>query len=65
MKRQFPLAMVFIFGFLMIVQYFIPHEDSEWVNKFFMDWMMIIGVFALALGIWHCGIGSNLRNYLI
>jgi len=52
MKRQLPLAMVFIFGFLMIIQYFIPHEHSEWVNAFFMDWMMIIGVFALALGIW-------------
>ncbi|MFH2035384.1 MAG: hypothetical protein ABIJ45_03190 [Candidatus Zixiibacteriota bacterium] len=52
MKRQLPLAMVFIFGFAMIIQYFIPHQASEWVNAFFMDWMMIIGVFALALGIW-------------
>ncbi len=52
MKRQLPLAMVFIFGFLMIIQYFIPHEYSEWVNAFLMDWMMIIGVFALALGLW-------------
>ncbi len=52
MKRQLPLALVFIFGFVMIIQYFVPHEKSEWVNAFFMDWMMIIGVFALALGIW-------------
>lgn len=52
MKRQLPLALVFIFGFAMIIQYFIPHEKSEWVNAFLMDWMMIIGVFALALGIW-------------
>jgi hypothetical protein len=52
MKRQFPLALVFIFGIAMIIQYFIPHEKSEWVNAFLMDWMMIIGVFALALGIW-------------
>ena len=52
MKRQLPLMMVFVFGFAMIIQYFIPHQASEWVNAFFMDWMMIIGVFALALGIW-------------
>lgn len=52
MKRQLPLAMVFIFGFAMIIQYFIPHQKSEWLNAFLMDWMMIIGVFALALGIW-------------
>jgi hypothetical protein len=52
MKRQLPLALVFIFGFAMIIQYFIPHQASEWVNAFLMDWMMIIGVFALALGIW-------------
>lgn len=44
--------MVFVFGFAMIIQYFIPHQASEWVNAFLMDWMMIIGVFALALGIW-------------
>lgn len=44
--------MVFIFGFAMIIQYYIPHQASEWVNAFLMDWMMIIGVFALALGIW-------------
>ena len=42
MKRQLPLAMVFIFGFAMIIQYFIPHQKSEWVNAFLMDWMMII-----------------------
>lgn len=52
MKRQIPLMMVFIFGILMIIQYFIPHEYSEWVNAFFMDWIIIIGIFALALGIW-------------
>jgi len=44
--------MVFVSGFAMIIQYFIPHQASEWVNAFLMDWMMIIGVFALALGIW-------------
>jgi len=52
MKRQVPLALVFIFGIFMIIQYFIPHEKSEWVYEFFLDWIYIIGIFALALGIW-------------
>jgi len=52
MKRQIPLALVFIFGIFMIFQYFVPHEASEWVYEFFLDWIYIIGIFALALGIW-------------
>jgi len=52
MKRQLPLALVFIFGIFMIIQYFVPHESSEWVFEFLLDWIYIIGIFALALGIW-------------
>jgi len=52
MKRQFPLFLVFIFGLFMIFQYFVPHEKSEWVYEFLLDWIIIIGIFALALGIW-------------
>ncbi len=52
MKRQLPLAFVFIFGIFMIIQYFVPHESSEWIFEFLLDWIYIIGIFALALGIW-------------
>ncbi|MCP4705469.1 MAG: hypothetical protein GY865_12780 [candidate division Zixibacteria bacterium] len=52
MKRQLPLALVFIFGVFMIFQYFVPHELSETVFEFLLDWVYIIGIFALALGIW-------------
>jgi hypothetical protein len=53
MKRQLPFVLVFIFGAFMAVQYFIPHGSSEWVYEFFaLDWVPIIGIFALALGIW-------------
>lgn len=52
MKRQIPFALVFIFGFFTIFQYFVPHESSEWVYEFLLDWILIIGIFALALGIW-------------
>jgi len=52
MKRQLPLALVFLFGVFMIFQYFVPHEKSEYVYEFLLDWIYIIGIFALALGIW-------------
>ncbi len=52
MKRQIPFALVFIFGSFMIFQYFVPHELSEWIYEFLLDWIIIIGIFALALGIW-------------
>ncbi len=52
MKRQIPLMLVFVFGIFMIFQYFVPHESSEWIYEFFLDWIYIIGIFALALGIW-------------
>lgn len=52
MKRQIPFVLVFIFGLFMIFQYFVPHENSEWVYEFLLDWIYIIGILALALGIW-------------
>ena len=52
MKRQLPFVLVFVFGFFMIFQYFVPHESSEWVYEFLLDWILVIGIFALALGIW-------------
>jgi hypothetical protein len=36
----------------MIFQYFVPHERSEFVYEFLLDWLTIIGGFAMALGIW-------------
>ena len=52
MKRQVPFVLVFVFGLFMIFQYFVPHENSEWVYEFLLDWIYIIGILALALGIW-------------
>jgi hypothetical protein len=52
MKRQVPLVLVFVFGIFCIFQYFVPHESSEWIYEFLLDWIYIIGIFALALGIW-------------
>ncbi len=52
MKRQLPFLLVFLFGAFMVFQYYVPHESSEFVYEFLLDWVMIIGIFALALGIW-------------
>lgn len=51
MKRQLPLLLIFVFGAFMVVQYFIPHETSEFFYEFVaLDWPPIVGVFALSLG---------------
>lgn len=52
MKRQLPLAIIFLCGAFTLFQYFIPHEQSEYLYEFVaLDWPPIIGVFALMLGI--------------
>ncbi len=52
MKRQIPVFIVGLFGLFMIFQYFVPHESSEWIYEFLLDWTIIIGIFAMALGLW-------------
>src|SRR3990172_2576066 len=52
MRRKLPFFFVFLFGTFMVVQYFVPHEISERAKEFLLDWIIIIGIFALALGIW-------------
>ena len=52
MKRQIPVFLVGLFGLFMIFQYFVPHESSEWIYEYLLDWTIIIGVFAMALGLW-------------
>jgi len=37
---------------LMVVQYFVPSEISNATYEYLIDWTVIIGIFALALGIW-------------
>jgi hypothetical protein len=52
LKKQLPFILVTAFGAFMAVQYFMPHGSTEGVYEFFLDWVQIIGIFALALGIW-------------
>ena len=52
MKKEIPLMIVFGTGLFMAVQFFVPHSNSEYVYEYMLDWTIIIGIFALALGIW-------------
>lgn len=51
MKRQLPIFIVFITGMIMIAQYFIPHPVSEFVFTYANDFVIVIGIIALPLGI--------------
>ena len=52
MKQWIPLKIVLIVGLLFLVQYFVPHESFEFLYEYGIDFTIIIGIFALALGIW-------------
>jgi hypothetical protein len=52
MKREIPLLIVGITGVIMFFQYFVP---TDWSNMLFVnsqDWVIVIGILALPLGIW-------------
>jgi hypothetical protein len=47
---------VLVGGVLMIIQYFVPHQVSQEIYNYYLDWIVIVGSFALILGV-----GSLLR----
>jgi len=51
-KRHVPLALVFITGFLLVIQYFVPNDASDFLYSYSLDWVIVIGIFATALGLW-------------
>ncbi len=57
MKRQIPIALVFVAGLLLVIQFFVPHPASEFFFTFATDWIIVIGILALPIGIF-----SLLRN---
>ncbi|MBD3234143.1 MAG: hypothetical protein GF315_10520 [candidate division Zixibacteria bacterium] len=52
MKRTLPLVIVFCSGILLIIQHFIPSEESEFLYTYALDWIITVGVYAIMLGIW-------------
>ena len=51
MKRQIPLAVCFLSGLFFAVQYFVPHPVPAWFYERLLNWIIIIGFFALGLGL--------------
>ena len=51
MRRQVPLVLCFLFGIVMAVTEFSPHQWSKWINEEVIDWALVIGPFALVLAI--------------
>jgi hypothetical protein len=52
MKREIPLLIVGITGVIMFFQYFVPTDWSKFLFVSSQDWVIVIGILALPLGIW-------------
>lgn len=51
MKLRLPLILCFLCGLLMIVQFFIPHPPFTGMYNNLLDWTIIIGIFAMVIGL--------------
>jgi hypothetical protein len=51
MKRTVPILITLISGLFLAVQYFIPNRASQRVYATSLDWEIIVGIFAIILGI--------------
>jgi hypothetical protein len=51
MRRELPLAICFIMGLIMTVQFFVPHYYSQWLFDNMLKWLIIVLTFAMILGI--------------
>lgn len=51
MRRELPLAICFLMGVMMTVQFFIPHAYSQWLFDNMLKWLIIVFTFAMVLGI--------------
>jgi hypothetical protein len=58
MKRKIPLALCFIMGISMIVQFFIPHPASLEFSSVIYKWIIVLMAFALVLAI-----GNLIRHH--
>ncbi len=57
MRRQLPILLVFVTGLLMVLQYFSPHPLSEFLFAYANDFVIVIGILAIPIGIF-----SLMRN---
>ena len=52
MKQQLPIFLVFLTGIIMVIQYFVPHQYSEFLFTYANDFVIVVGIMALPLGIY-------------
>ena len=50
MRREIPMIITAVVGFVFLIQYFIPHYPFNQLNNWFSDWFSIIGACAIWLG---------------
>jgi len=63
MKREIPILLVGITGFAMLIQYFIPTGWSEFIFTYSQDWVIVIGILAMPLGLSLIHISEPTRPY--
>src|SRR3990172_6339641 len=61
MKKQIPILIVFVTGILMVLQYFVPHATSEFLFTYANDFVIVIGILALPLGIFSLMRGTVIK----
>jgi hypothetical protein len=55
MQREFPRLITLVTGLFLAIQYFIPHRHSEKFYETALDWLIIVGIFSIILGISSLG----------
>lgn len=51
MQRKLPQLITLVAGLFLAIQYFIPHRQSVLFYETALDWLIIIGIFSIVLGI--------------
>lgn len=51
MQRELPRIITFVTGMFLAIQFFIPHKASEQFYQTSLDWLIIVGIFAIIMGI--------------
>lgn len=61
MKKQIPILIVFVTGLIMVLQFFVPHAASEFLFTYANDFVIVIGILALPLGIFSLMRGTVIK----
>jgi hypothetical protein len=51
MQRELPKIITLVTGMFLAIQYFSPHKASVRLYETSLDWLIIVGIFAIAMGI--------------